>query len=163
MDIERVGNFLSELRRKKGLSQEQLGEKIGVTNKTISRWETGKYLPPVDALEALSNFYGITINEILSGKSLSAEEFKKSAEENLKDTLSTSAFTIKDKIEFYKSKWKKDHAMGMIIEVILIGAVIITGIVLNNIVLIFGLMAAFVWTIVKYNQMMAYVEKNTFH
>ena len=50
MDMVKIGQFLSELRRGQGLTQEQLGEELGVTNKTVSRWETGTYLPPVEML-----------------------------------------------------------------------------------------------------------------
>ena len=46
MDTVKMGKFLKELRKEKGLTQEQLGEKIGVTNKTVSRWENGNYFPP---------------------------------------------------------------------------------------------------------------------
>lgn len=54
MDLICIGKFIAELRKEKGLTQEQLGEKLGVTNKTISRWETGVYLPSADALLAMS-------------------------------------------------------------------------------------------------------------
>ena len=47
MDLIRIGSFLAELRREKGLTQQALGERLGVTNKTISRWETGCYLPGI--------------------------------------------------------------------------------------------------------------------
>ena len=50
MDLMKTGKFIADLRKEKGLTQEQLGEKIGVTNKTVSRWETGVYLPPVDVM-----------------------------------------------------------------------------------------------------------------
>ena len=61
MNMETVGLFISECRKEKNLSQEQLGEILGVTNKTISRWETGKYLPPADMLLAMSNFFNVSI------------------------------------------------------------------------------------------------------
>lgn len=48
MDIKKIGTYLAALRHEQNLTQEQLAEKLGVTNKTISRWETGKYLPPVE-------------------------------------------------------------------------------------------------------------------
>ena len=76
MDMVKMGRFLSELRKNHNFTQAELGEKLGVTNKTISRWETGTYMPPVEMLEALSNMYGLSINEILSGKKLSDEEYK---------------------------------------------------------------------------------------
>lgn len=46
MDTKKVGLFLKQLRKENNMTQEQLGEKIGVTNKTVSRWETGNYMPP---------------------------------------------------------------------------------------------------------------------
>ena len=79
MNTAKIGAFLASLRKEKGLTQEQLGEKMGVSNKTVSRWETGNYLPPVEMLQQLSSFYGITINEILSGERLSEDTFLEKA------------------------------------------------------------------------------------
>lgn len=87
MDTKKIGIFLKDLRNEKGMTQEQLGEKLGVSNKTISRWETGKYMPPVDCLNMLSDIYNISINEILGGERASGDEFTKIAEENITVTL----------------------------------------------------------------------------
>lgn len=87
MDTKKIGMFLKQLRNENGMTQEQLGEKIGVSNKTISRWETGKYMPPVDCLNMLSDIYNISINEILGGERASGDEFTKIAEENITVTL----------------------------------------------------------------------------
>ena len=84
MDMVKMGSFLAEVRKEHKLTQADLGEKLGVTNKTISRRETGIYMPPVEMLEALSNMYNMTINELLSGKKLSTEEYKEMAETNIK-------------------------------------------------------------------------------
>lgn len=81
MDVQKIGVFLSELRREKNLTQEELGEQIGVTNKTVSRWENGNYLPPVEILQILSSLYGVSINELLSGERLNNVEYKQNAEE----------------------------------------------------------------------------------
>ena len=83
MDMVKMGSFLAELRKERNLTQAELGEKLGVTNKTISRWETGNYMPSVEMLEELSTMYGMTINELLSGKKLSTEEYKEMAETNI--------------------------------------------------------------------------------
>ena len=64
MDTVKIGKFLKELRKEKGYTQEALGEKIGVTNKTVSRWETGTYMPPVECLVLLSDIYDVSINEM---------------------------------------------------------------------------------------------------
>ena len=108
MDLTKIGNFIAELRKKQKLTQEQLGEKLGVTNKTVSRWETGTYLPPAEALLAMSELFGVSINELLSGKRLSEAEYRQAAEENLKQTVKTSSFTLKDRIDFYKNKWLRE-------------------------------------------------------
>lgn len=70
MDMQKIGAFLAELRKERKLTQEDLGEKIGVTNKTVSRWENGNYLPPVEILQLLSSFYNVSINEISVRKTL---------------------------------------------------------------------------------------------
>ena len=87
MDQKKIGQFLQTLRKEKELTQEQLGEKLGVTNKTVSRWETGTYLPPAEALLAMSELFSVSINEILSGKRLSEEEYRAAAEENLEHAM----------------------------------------------------------------------------
>ena len=92
MDMLKMGSFLAVLRKEHKLTQAELGEKIGVTNKTISRWETGNYMPPVEMLEALSDLYGLTINELLSGRRLTTEEYKEMAESNIRETLKASTF-----------------------------------------------------------------------
>ena len=87
MDTKKIGMFLKQLRNENGMTQEQLGEKIGVSNKTISRWETGNYMPPVDCLNMLSDIYHISINEILAGERVAGDEFTKIAEQNITVTL----------------------------------------------------------------------------
>lgn len=87
MDIVKTAAFLKELRKEKNWTQEELAEKIGTTNKTISRWETGIYLPPVEILQELSKIYNVSINEILSGERLNEENYKMNAEKNLEDAV----------------------------------------------------------------------------
>lgn len=90
MDTVKIGKFLKELRKEQNLTQEQLGEKVGVTNKTVSRWETGTYMPPIECLVILSELYGVSINEIIAGQRLSQVEFAEAAEENLSEALQMS-------------------------------------------------------------------------
>ena len=87
MDTKMIGSFLKELRKENNMTQEQLGERIGVTNKTVSRWETGNYMPPVESLILLSDIYGISINEILAGKRVEMDELKQVADENMTKVL----------------------------------------------------------------------------
>lgn len=87
MDMRKIADFLVELRKSKNLTQEQLGELIDVTNKTVSRWENGNYLPPVEILQILSKFYDVSINELLSGERLDNERYKENAEEYISADL----------------------------------------------------------------------------
>jgi len=98
VELTQIGKFIAELRKERGFTQEQLGDKIGVTNKTVSRWETGTYLPPADALLMISELFDVSINEILSGKRLSKEEYIEAAEENLRQTIKASSFSLNEKI-----------------------------------------------------------------
>lgn len=66
-------------------------------------------MPPVEMLEELSNMYNMTINELLSGKKLSTEEYKEMAETNIKESLKASAFDLKEKQIFLKKKWRREH------------------------------------------------------
>lgn len=100
MDTVKIGKFLKELRKEKGYTQETLGEKVGVTNKTVSRWETGTYMPPVECLILLSDIYDVSINEIVAGQRLSKAEFSDTAEENLSEALQLSENAYKQ-----KEKW----------------------------------------------------------
>lgn len=77
MDQIKMGKFIAALRKEKSLTQEKLGEKLGVTNKTVSRWENGNYMPDVEMLSLLSEEFGVSINELISGERLAAEDFKK--------------------------------------------------------------------------------------
>ena len=67
MDQRKIGEFLKRLRNEKELTQEQLAEKLGVSNRTVSRWETGNNLPDIGMLIQLSEFYDIDIREIIDG------------------------------------------------------------------------------------------------
>ena len=163
MDLINTGKFIADLRKEKGLTQAQLGERIGVTNKTISRWETGVYLPPADALLALGELFNVSVNEILSGKRLTEADYKEAAEENLTQIIIASSFSLKDRVEFFKKKWLKEHIAIMVFIGICIIAVLIAGIVVKNIILVsitpMLILVAHAW---RNNTMMAYVERNAY-
>lgn len=68
MDMKKTGAFLKKLRKEKKYSQEQLAEYLNVSNRTVSRWETGVNLPDIDILVQLSDFYGVDIRELIDGE-----------------------------------------------------------------------------------------------
>ena len=67
MDQIRIGEFLRELRKEKGLTQEQLAEQFNVSRRSVSRWETGSNLPDLSILVELAEFYDVDIKEIIDG------------------------------------------------------------------------------------------------
>lgn len=68
MDATRIGRFIGAERRAKGWTQRQLADKLQLTDKAISRWETGKGLPDVSLLLPLANVLDITVGELLAGE-----------------------------------------------------------------------------------------------
>lgn len=98
MDMQKIGAFLAELRKEQNLTQEELGEELGVTNKTVSRWENGNYLPPVELLQMLSKRYGVSINELLSGERLNNEQYKENAEEYIVVDLTKKRREAKERL-----------------------------------------------------------------
>ena len=118
MDQMKIGKFIAALRKETGMTQEQLGEKLGVTNKTVSRWENGNYMPDVEMLSLLSEEFDISINELISGERLRAEDFKKAADSNLVAALNNSTFTLKERIAFFKKKWLHEHIAAIVLCVV---------------------------------------------
>ena len=82
MDLMKIGTFLQELRKEKGLTQEQLAEQLGVARRTVSRWETGANMPDLDILVELSDLYAVDLREILNG-----EKEREHMNEELKETV----------------------------------------------------------------------------
>lgn len=86
------------------MTQEQFRKELGVTNKTIFRWENGNYMLDVEMLSLLSIKFGVSINELISGGRLLAEDFKKIAANILVTSLNNSIFMLKEKRAFFKRK-----------------------------------------------------------
>ena len=165
MDMVKMGSFLAELRKEHEMTQAELGEKLGVTNKTVSRWETGNYMPPVEMLEELSTLYGLTINELLEGRKLTTEEYKEAAETNIKETLKASTFDLKEKQEFFKKKWRKEHLSTFIActvaWIVLLVALKLQNVDVSLLATIGGLLVALYYVVLN-NRMMAYVEDHLY-
>jgi len=68
MDVKKIGRFLKELRKEKGLTQEQLAETLFVSGRTVSRWETGTNMPDLGILVQMAEFYEVEVKEILDGE-----------------------------------------------------------------------------------------------
>ena len=82
MDLVKIGKFIASCRKKQKLTQEQLAEKLGITAKAVSKWETGKGLPDASIMKDLCNILKITVNELLSGELIDKTNYDERAEEN---------------------------------------------------------------------------------
>ncbi len=83
MDQVKIGKFISDERKAKGYTQKQLSELLGISDKTISKWERGNGFPEASLLLPLCNELEITVNELLTGERISQQNYKKKAEENM--------------------------------------------------------------------------------
>ncbi len=83
MDQVKIGKFIAEHRKKKNLTQQKLAEKLNITDRAISKWETGKGMPDSSIMMELCNILEISVNELLSGEAIKMENYNKKAEENL--------------------------------------------------------------------------------
>ena len=77
MDMLKMGAYLKKLRNEKGLTQEELSEKFGVTRRSVSRWETGDNLPDIDILIEMSDFYNVELKDLLQGGNKNMENKEK--------------------------------------------------------------------------------------
>ena len=111
----------------------------------------------------LSELFGVSINEELSGNRRAEEEYKQAAEENLRQTGRASSFALKDRIEFYKKKWLKEHIAIMIFIGVCIFGVFAAGLLMRNALLGYAALLMLViargW---RNNTMMAYVENKAY-
>lgn len=87
MDQVRIGKFIAESRRSKGLTQRQLADALAISDKTVSKWETGRGLPEVSLMLPLCGALGITVNDLLSGERISAADYQKRAEGNMMNLI----------------------------------------------------------------------------
>ena len=99
MEQQKIGKFIHDLRKEKEMTQKQLADCVGVSDKTISKWETGRGIPDTAIMGELCKVLGISINELLSGERLSVDSYSGKAEENMVNLL-------RDK-EQEKQKWSK--------------------------------------------------------
>ena len=135
MNQEKIGKFIAEKRKENKLTQEQLAEQLN------------------------------TLNELFIGEKILDEKYKEVADSNLLNALENSSFTLKEKIAFYKRKWKKEHIskfvlcfISLIIIIIALKFQNIEGYIIGTIA---GMLVTLLY-IVLYNQMMIYVENHAY-
>lgn len=83
MDQKQIGQFIASRRKNEGLTQVQLAERLGITDRAVSKWETGRSLPDPSIMLELCGLLNINVNELLTGEKLDMENYKENAENNL--------------------------------------------------------------------------------
>ncbi len=111
MDQKRIGLFLKELRKEKGLTQEQLADIFNVSNRSVSRWENGKNMPDLSLLVQLADFYEVDIREIIDGER--KDELSKS---DVKETITHVSEYTQINVE---QKLKKRHRLSLFVTICL--------------------------------------------
>ena len=94
MNQEKIGCFIAKCRKEKKMTQSELAEKLGVTDKSIGNWENGRNMPDLSLFKPLCDELGITINELLSGEKIKKEEYQEKLEENIINTIDYSTKKI---------------------------------------------------------------------
>ena len=109
MDQKKTGLFLKQLRKARNLTQEQAAERIGVSSRTISRWETGEYMPDISMLVDIAEMYEVDVREIIDG-------------ERTNDNMTSEVKEVAEKMADYSKmektamlKWIKTLSVAMII------------------------------------------------
>lgn len=154
MDTVKTGRILARLRKDQGLTQQQLAEELGVTGKTVSRWETGAYLPPIDILQSIAGRYGITVDQLLNGQAPAAKKPVVQTRE--------SSFTAPEQLLYYRRKWERDHRSSLIAGILLLTAIFVIGLLRSHVLSIVSVLLVFVFSVIRHNKKMAYAEWKTY-
>ena len=170
MDQIKTGKFIAKLRKEKGFTQEELGGKLGVSNKTVSRWENGNYMPDIETLRILSKEFSVSIEELLDGE----------RSEEKKPPKTPDPFTPKERADFWRQNWKRENKSwfifwGIIVIALaifgflwspvcysLFGFSIFSGFLFGHIIIILDFVFAFGLYIYFYNKMCIYIESNAY-
>ena len=94
MNQEKVGKFIANCRKDKKMTQSDLAEKLGVTDKSIGNWENGRNMPDLSLFKPLCDELGITINDLLSGEKICKDKYQEKFEENIVNTIDYSTKKI---------------------------------------------------------------------
>ncbi len=163
MDQVKIGKFIAEQRKLNALTQQQLGDMLGVSNKTVSRWENGNYMPDIEMIQLISKALHISINEILTGRILSETEFRAEADNNIVQISRESAFSFAEQKRLWIQKWRKEH-IGLFILLFLLDIAFIVYAIFSGKTWLLGCLG--VVCFIEYgwqnNLMMIYVENKLY-
>lgn len=133
IDRIKIGNFLRELRNEKGITQEKLAERYGVSSRSVSRWENGNTMPDLGILVELADYYQIDIGEIIDGERKS-ENMSKDTKETL---VKVADYAEMEKMMLVRKK--EFNFLGKILFVLFAVSLIVSAIAFNLDKVVFGL------------------------
>lgn len=122
MDQNKIGRFIAERRKLKNLTQMQLAEKLSISDRAVSKWETGKSLPDSSIMLELCSILEITVNDLLSGEVVLMENYNKELENNLIEM-------VKEKEKAHKQLLSLEVFIGVLVSVILFALVFVASFV----------------------------------
>lgn len=125
MDQVKVGRFIAECRKNKNMTQAELAEKLNITDRAISKWETGKGMPDSSIMLKLCSELEITVNELLSGEKIEMDNYNKISEENLVELK---------KLDEAKNRMllQLEIIIGILSTIAFLGIVLLTNIFVEN-------------------------------
>lgn len=148
MDLKKIGCFLKELRKEKGVTQEQIAEIFGVSGRTVSRWETGTNMPDLSILIPIAEYYNVEVKEILNGERKS---------ESMNDELKETLLKVADYSEMEKKKaLRAGNTAFMLMFAICVTAIVIQMVLTANLKVVAGETAAAAIGSIAYILIMVY-------
>lgn len=117
MEQVKIGKFIASKRKEQGLTQLQLAEKLGITDRAVSKWETGKSLPDASLMPELCKLLKITINDLLCGEVVSVENYNEKAEKALLEMVKKEEMQNK-KLMMYENVIGFGSTLSFLIQVL---------------------------------------------
>ena len=122
MDQVKIGKFIAECRKKANLTQMQLAEKLNITDRAISKWETGKSLPDSSIMLELCDVLGISVNDLLCGETVTMDNYNKQLEKNLLEVM-------KQKEQADKRLLSAEVFVGITATIVLFGLIFVAALI----------------------------------
>ena len=163
MDQIKIGKFIAQCRKNAGLTQAQLAEQLNITDRAVSKWETGKSLPDASIMLALCQVLGISVNDLLSGEVITMDNYNQEVEKNLLEM-------VKQKQQADKRLLTAEVFIGITATVVLFTLILLaaflpmpTGVRIGLIVLGFAVFLAGCFYAVRIEQTAGYYECKECH
>ena len=122
MDMIKIGRFIAEQRREKKLTQSELAERLGITDRAVSKWENGRSLPDASIMLELCSILGITVTDLLSGERVDMDNYNEQMEKRLIEM-------VKEKEQSDKRLLKMEIVMGIVAILPLLAAIVVASVV----------------------------------